>query len=71
MAQNPLFNLLRGNMATPPMNGLLGQLEAFKRNFRGDPRQQIQEMLNSGRVSQEQYNKAVQMANYMMQIFKG
>ena len=71
MAQNPLFNLLRGNITTPPMNGLLSQLEAFKRNFKGDPRQQIQEMLNSGRVSQEQYNKAVQMANSIMQILRG
>ena len=69
MAQNPLFSLLQGNMQGMPTNGFMGRLEAFSRNFRGDPRQQIQQMLNSGRITQAQYNQAVQMANSLMQMF--
>jgi len=45
------------------MQNLLQQFNQFRQNFKGDPRQQVQQMLNSGRISQEQYNQAVQMAN--------
>lgn len=71
MAQNPLFNLLQGNMQGTPTNGLLGQIEAFRKNFHVDPKQQIQQMLNSGRISQAQYNQAVQTANALMRILSG
>ena len=69
MAQNPIYNLLQGNLRQNPQNGFWGKLETFKRQLKGDPREQIQQMLNSGQVSQEQYNRAVQMANQLMQMF--
>lgn len=34
----------------------------------GDPNQMIQEMLNSGRITQAQYNMAVQRAQQIMQM---
>lgn len=34
----------------------------------GDPNQMIQEMLNSGRITQAQYNMAVQKAQQIMQM---
>ena len=34
----------------------------------GDPSQMIQQMLNSGRVTQSQYNQAVQMAQQIQQM---
>ena len=70
MAQNPLYNLLGGNMPQGGLNGLLGRLEAFKRQFNGDPREQIQKMLNSGQITQAQYDNAVKMANQIMQTLK-
>ncbi len=57
---NPLFNLLGGGM--PGNNNIIQQFIQFRNNFRGDPRQQIQQMLNNGQVSQADYNRAVQMA---------
>lgn len=62
---NPLFNLLGGGRSALPANmqSILTQFQQFKNNFRGDPKQQIQQMLNSGQITQEQYNRAVQMAN--------
>lgn len=66
---NPLFNLF-GNSQYGNMNGLIQQFQQFKSNFKGDPRQQIQQMLNSGRISQEDYNKAVQMANTFQRMLK-
>lgn len=34
----------------------------------GDPNQMIQQMLNSGRISQGQYNEAVKMAQQIQQM---
>lgn len=34
----------------------------------GDPNQMIQQMLNSGRVSQNQYDQAVRMAQQIQQM---
>lgn len=62
---NPLFNMMGGNQIQNPM---LQQLMQFKNNFKGDPRAQVQQMLNSGRVSQAQYDRAVQMANQLQKM---
>lgn len=65
MPNNPLFNLLGGNASSLPqgMQGMLANLRQFRNSFRGNPREQVQQMLNSGQITQEQYNKAVKMAN--------
>lgn len=71
---NPLFKLLGGQMPIPGrmgnMQNLVQQFQQFRNSFRGDPRQQIQQMLNSGRVSQEQYNNAMRMAQQMQNLLK-
>ena len=67
---NPLFNLLGGNQLPSNMQNLLQQLQQFKNTFQGDPRQQVQQLLNSGKVSQQQYNQAVQMANALSKMMK-
>lgn len=40
----------------------------FRQSFKGDPRMQIQQMLNSGQISQQQYNNAVQVAQQLQQM---
>ena len=69
---NPLYSMFGGLNQLPNNNmaQLLQQLSQFKQNFHGDPRQQIQQMLNSGQVTQEQYNRAVQMANFLQSMIK-
>lgn len=69
---NPLFNMFGGAMPNGMgnMGNIIQQFQQFKNNFRGDPRQQVQQMLNSGRVTQEQYNQAVQMANMLQRMIK-
>lgn len=69
---NPLyntFNQMPGRMGQ--MQNVIQQFRQFKQTFRGDPRQQIQQLLNSGKVSQAQYNQAVQMANQFRQLLGG
>lgn len=58
---NPLFDMF-GNSQFGNMAGLVQQFQQFKNTFRGDPQQQIQQLLNSGKISQQQYNQAVQQA---------
>ena len=64
---NPLFNMMGGNNMQNPM---LQQLMQFKNGFKGDPRAQVQQLLNSGKVSQQQYDQAVQMANQIQKMFR-
>ena len=49
---------------------MLQQLQQFRQMFRGNPQEQVQQLLNSGRISQAQYNQAVQMANEFQKYFR-
>lgn len=55
---NKLYNMFNNRP-----NPMIQQFQQFRNTFRGDARQQVQNMLNSGQITQEQYNKAVEMAN--------
>ena len=63
---NPLFQALGGL----PMNmqNILSQFNQFKQTYHGDPRQQIQQMLNSGQITQAQYNQAAEKARQLQQM---
>lgn len=80
---NPLFNLLNnGMMNNMGSNGfgnngfggfgnitnLISQFNNFKQNFQGDPKQQVQNMLNSGQMSQSQFNQLAQLANQFQNL---
>ena len=68
---NPLYQMMNGATGTKPnVQGLLKQFNQLRQTFSGDPRQQVQQLLNSGKVSQEQYNQAVQTAQALQQILK-
>lgn len=64
---NPLFNLLGNNM---PMPDFIKQFNQFKNTFNGDPKQQVQNLLNSGKMSQDQFNRLSQMANEIQKSMK-
>ena len=66
---NPLYNAL-GSVQNANMNNLIKQFKQFRRTFNGDPKQQVQNLLNSGKVSQDQYNQAVQIATAMSKMIK-
>ena len=69
---NPLYQMFGGAMPNNlgNMGNIIQQFQQFKNSFHGDPRQQVQQLLNSGRVTQEQYNQAVQMANMLQRMMK-
>lgn len=47
---------------------MINRFLQFRQNFRGDARSQIQQMMNSGQISQDQYNNAVRMAQQLQQM---
>jgi hypothetical protein len=44
------------------MMNMVKQFNQFKKSFQGDPKAQVQELLNTGRMSQAQFNQLRQMA---------
>ena len=62
---NPLYNMI-GN----PTNNFLSQFQQFRQTFGGDPKQAVENLLKSGRISQQQYDRAVQMARQFQQFIK-
>ena len=64
---NPLFQMLGQQMP----NNIIQRFNQFRQMFTGDPRQQVQQLLNSGKVSQAQYNQAVQMAQQLQKMMGG
>lgn len=63
---NPLYQMI-GNQQT---NNIFQRFQQFRQNFKGDPQQMIQQMLDSGKISQQDYNRAVQMAQQFQGMFK-
>lgn len=68
---NSLFNILgpninRGNDLTQ----MLSQFNQFRQTFKGDPRQQVQSLLRSGQMSQEQFEQLAEQADQLVAFFK-
>ena len=68
---NPLFNALGGGMpqGNRPMQ-MIQQFMQFKQNFKGDPKAEVEKMLQSGRISQQQLNQVQQMAGQFQNLLK-
>lgn len=64
---NPLFQMM-GNNGLGNMAGLVSQFQQFKKSFSGDPQKMVQEMLNSGKITQAQYDAAVQQAKALQKM---
>lgn len=70
---NNLYNALGNQNLPAPMGNIqnmLNRFAQFRQSFHGDPQQQIQQLMNTGKITQEQYNRAVQMAQQMMRFIK-
>lgn len=67
---NPLFAALGGNMGGAG-NGpfrMIQQFIEFANGFRGNPQEEVQKLLNSGKMSQEQLNALQQQATQFQQL---
>lgn len=71
---NPLYNLFN----SVQLPGALGNLQQFMQQFNqfrsgysGNPQQEVQNLLNSGQMTQEQFNYYSQLATQIQQMMKG
>lgn len=60
---NPVYQMLNSN-------SLMNKFEAFKSNFQGDPKDEVQRLLDSGRMSQEQFNRLAEQATELHKLFR-
>ena len=73
---NPLFNLLNNQMQMPintPMGNamaMLKQFQQFRQSFNGDPKAEVMKLLNSGQMSQAQFNQYQQMAQQVQSLIR-
>lgn len=51
-----------------PLEQLAQQAREFKKQFNGNPRQQVEQLLASGRMSQAEFNKYSQIAQQVAQF---
>lgn len=72
---NPFFNKFGNNQA--PNNGpfgnvtnLMSRFNEFKASFQGNPQEQVQQLLNSGKMSQEQFNQLSNLAKQFQSMMK-
>lgn len=65
---NPLFTML--NQPSGGAMQILQRFQDFRKNYSGNPQQQIQQMLQNGQITQQQYNSAVQMAQQLQRFLK-
>ncbi len=70
---NPLFNALGGGKMPGPMGQfqqMMQQFQQFRANFQGDPKQEVQKLLQSGKMSQQQLNQLQAMAQQFQAFMK-
>lgn len=65
VVNNPMFNMF-GNM-----QNFMNQVNQFRNTFQGDPKQQVQQLLSSGKMSQSQFNQLSQMATQLQNMLMG
>lgn len=47
---------------------MIAQFNQFRNQFQGDPKQQVQDLLNSGRMTQQQYNQLQSLATQFQSL---
>lgn len=70
---NPLFNALGGGKMPGPMGQfqqMMQQFQQFRNNFQGDPKQEVEKLLQSGKMSQQQLNQLQAMAQQFQGFLK-
>lgn len=65
---NPIFDAMGGNM---PGNNMLTQFQQFRKQMQGkNPHEEINKLLQSGAISQQELNQAQQMAQQFQAMFR-
>ena len=69
---NPLFKALGGQMPGPmgQFQRMMQQFNQFRSSFQGDPQQEVQKLLQSGKMSQQQLNQLQAIAKQIQSFLQ-
>ena len=67
MMSNPFMAALGGGNSFMQM---LQQFQQFKANFHGDPKAEVEKLLQSGKLNQQQLNQLQQMAKQFQSLMQ-
>lgn len=62
---NPLFSALGGQQMNP-MAQLVADAKRLRKTMTGNPKQMVEELVKSGRMSQQDFNNYAQIANQII-----
>ena len=62
---NPLYNALGGHQMNH-MAQLVADAKRLQQNMTGNPKQMVEELVKSGRMSQQDFNNYAQIANQII-----
>lgn len=63
---NPLYNPQQNN----PYANMVGQIKEFGKTIQGDPKQMVEQLLTTGKMSQQEFNRYSQMAQNILPFLK-
>lgn len=68
---NPFFDALGGrNTPIGRFQQMMQQFNQFRSSFQGDPKAEVEKLLQSGRMSQQQLNQLQEMAKQFQGFIK-
>lgn len=73
MMNNPFFNALGGGQmpgAVGQFQRMMQQFQQFRANFNGDPKAEVEKLMQSGRLNQNQLNQLQTMAKQFQKLMQ-
>nr|DAE49108.1 MAG TPA: Protein of unknown function (DUF2680) [Caudoviricetes sp.] len=70
---NPLFNALGGGQMSGQMGqfqNMVQQFRQFQQTFQGDPKAEVEKLVQSGKITQQQLNHLQQVAGQFRQLLQ-
>lgn len=64
---NPLYNTLNNNRNNQFLQ-IIEQAKQMQKTFTGNPKAEVERLVQSGQMSQEQFNQFARIANQVMQF---
>lgn len=62
---NPLFSALGGQQMNP-MEQIVAEAKRLQQTMTGNPKQMVEELVKSGKMSQQDFNNYAQIANQII-----
>lgn len=65
---NPFFSAMVGGKSAGGFPQLVRQFQQFRQTFKGDPKTEVEKLVQSGKLSQQQLNQFQEMAKQFQSL---